>query len=627
MPAPLPLTTADRELVAAYREARRRAGLSTIPTHLWPAKAFCAQVGGIDGWLCLSLEEQCGLDRRIRSFVNWLAVASRLRPSADYVVAAVPQLGRIAARYHPATYALVTETSRELGYSAGVGVDQWSLFARLMVLSGSPPDVVGLGALEVARRAIEEAEGRLGPVRNQSASSRGGRGPGGPAQSMTRPYRGLLAVLFHAGLIDKAPKNDAAWDSSPRSYAEWSHVAPTLAATMRSYVDQCALTQRPATTVRNDTTLRELGLFLAERYPEVTCVAEIRRAHIEAFKSFLATRPAKQPAKGMTLSRATIKNHLIAIGLFFQRLLEWQVEDAPTAQLLYSADLPRLDQPLPRFLDDGAAAKLLQAARADNDPFVRLAVELLARTGLRKGELLGLTVDSVVQIGTAYWLRVPVGKLHTDRYVPLHPQLKALIDSWLAARPEALRSNLLFVERGRPMGTHRVDRAVAKVAAAAGIGRVTPHQLRHTLATQAVNRGMPLEAIAALLGHKTLTMTLVYARIADRTVAEEYFSVSEKVEALYDRSVPLPPDAEGAEMRKLRAEMHRRMLGNGYCARPLELDCHFESICESCSFFVTTIDFRPTLARQRDDAKEKGQIARQKVFEGLLARLDEGEAS
>jgi len=37
-------------------------------------------------------------------------------------------------------------------------------------------------------------------------------------------------------------------------------------------------------------------------------------------------------------------------------------------------------------------------------------------------------------------------------------------------------------------------------------------------------------------------------------------------------------------MRKLRGEMHRRMLGNGYCARPVEMDCHFESICEGCTF-------------------------------------------
>ena len=118
----------------------------------------------------------------------------------------------------------------------------------------------------------------------------------------------------------------------------------------------------------------------------------------------------------------------------------------------------------------------------------------------------------------------------------------------------------------------------------------------------------------------------VYARIADRTVAEQYFAVTEKVEALYDQPRRLAADDEGSEMRKLRAEVHRRMLGNGYCARPVEMDCHFESICESCSFFVTTIEFRPTLQRQRDDAAEKGQIGRQKVFDGILARL-EGQAS
>ncbi|MFD9003748.1 hypothetical protein ACFV0T_22770 [Streptomyces sp. NPDC059582] len=76
-------------------------------------------------------------------------------------------------------------------------------------------------------------------------------------------------------------------------------------------------------------------------------------------------------------------------------------------------------------------------------------------------------------------------------------------------------------------------------------------------------------------------------------------------------------------MAKLRREMHRRMLGNGYCARPVEMDCHFESICESCTFFVTTIKFRPTLERQRDDAASKGQVAREQIFDGLLTRLDE----
>ena len=53
------------------------------------------------------------------------------------------------------------------------------------------------------------------------------------------------------------------------------------------------------------------------------------------------------------------------------------------------------------------------------------------------------------------------------------------------------------------------------------------------------------------------------------------------------------------------------------------MDCHFESICESCTFFVTTIEFKPTLRKQREDAIAKGQLGRQKIFDSLLHRLED----
>jgi integrase len=406
----------------------------------------------------------------------------------------------------------------------------------------------------------------------------------------------------------------------------WAAVPSGFAAAVRRYIDQVTLSLRPSTVRAIERDLREFGTWLAGHDTSVASPADLRRHHLEAYKGWLA---ARRNRRGQPLRRATVKNTLINLHCCFDRISEWGYPDAPSRPVLFAGDIPRLDRPLPRFLDDAAAAKLLRTARADPDPLVRLVVELLARTGMRKGELLALTVDAVVQIGSAYWLRVPVGKLHNDRYLPLHPHLKVLLDDWLAHRPDGLRSDRLFIDRGRPLSAYRVDHALRRVAAEAGIGHVTAHQLRHTLATQAINRGMSLDAIATLLGHKTLAMTMVYARIADKTVADEYFAVSEKVEALYGqppgRPRALPAADEGAEMRKLRAEMHRRMLGNGYCARPVELDCHFESICESCTFFVTTVDFRPTLQRQRDDAATKGQVGRQKIFDGLLARLDEPE--
>ena len=127
----------------------------------------------------------------------------------------------------------------------------------------------------------------------------------------------------------------------------------------------------------------------------------------------------------------------------------------------------------------------------------------------------------------------------------------------------ASESRRLFTEHGRRIGPESVRKAVLQVAQEAGLGKVTAHQLRHTLATQAINRGMSLEAIAALLGHKSMRMTMVSAKISNRTVANEYFKVSEQVEALYDAPKELPAEAEGSEMGKLRTETYRRMLGNG----------------------------------------------------------------
>src|SRR5204862_1973709 len=236
---------------------------------------------------------------------------------------------------------------------------------------------------------------------------------------------------------------------------------------------------------------------------------DLRRAHIERYKRHLPERPN---ARGRRSSKRTLAGDLGTLRICLERLSEWQGEDAPARVLMFPGDVPRLDDPLPRFIDDAAAAKLLRGARAHADPFARLTVEFLARTGLRRSESVNLTVDSVVQIGSAYWLHVPLGKMRTDRYIPLHPQLKELLDGWLAGRPASLRTPWLFTEHGQRIGQGRVDRAVAKTARAAGIGHVSPHRLRHTLATQAINRGMSLEAIAALLGHRSMRMTMLYAR-------------------------------------------------------------------------------------------------------------------
>jgi integrase len=193
------------------------------------------------------------------------------------------------------------------------------------------------------------------------------------------------------------------------------------------------------------------------------------------------------------VTKATLAHRLGTLRMFFVRIDEWGWGEAPVRVPMFPGDLPRQDHPLPKALD-AAAAKLLRAAQNDRKPLVRVSVEVLLRTGLRVSEYTGLRSDAVVQIGAAPWLHVPVGKLREDRYLPLHPNLVALIDDYRARFVPPEHPLLLPRPNGTALDRHTVTRMINRAGKVAGLPHIHPHQLRHTLATQASNRGMSLEA-------------------------------------------------------------------------------------------------------------------------------------
>jgi site-specific recombinase XerD len=409
-------------------------------------------------------------------------------------------------------------------------------------------------------------------------------------------------------------------DASNREWEVLSARAPQLAATMRRYLIQLSTFLAPRSVDAADITLRQFARWLTD-HTDVTVVATITRTNIEDYKVWLAAQPG---TNGGAIAKNTQRHRLRMIRMFFERLIEWDWPDATARNPILHGDIPPRSEPLPKFLDDQAAAKLMAAARAHRIPRYRIVIEILARTGLRASELCELAADAVTQIGEAYWLRVPVGKLRNDRYIPLHPDLVALLTEWTATNVEHIRTQKrLIADHHKPIDRRTVHRIVATTAKRAGIGVVHPHQLRHTLATQAINRGMRLEAIAALLGHRSMDMTLTYARIADRVVADEYESVTAQIDALYNTAVPgaLPAEIETAAMTRLRREAHARMLGNGLCTRPVELECRMESACETCAYFQTGPEFIPVILRQRDHARDHNQPDRQALYDGILQKM------
>lgn len=398
-------------------------------------------------------------------------------------------------------------------------------------------------------------------------------------------------------------------------HRDWERVvthAPQLALTGWRYLDQVAVSLRPATVDVVDNTLRCFAGWLVDTHPDVTGFTDVRRAHIEGFKLFFAARTT---AAGTLPARNTIRQRLGTLRSFFDRIIEWDWPDAPARTPIFAVDVPIADDPLPRFLDDPQAARFAARA-AQAPPFDRLVIELLSRTGMRVGELCTLAADAVVVLNNTPWLRVPVGKLHNDRYVPLHPNAARLLTDWTDLHP-AVGGRLLRHADGRLLDRYRVARVVARVGRQAGLGHVHPHQLRHTLATQAINRGMRLEAIATMLGHRSLRMTLTYARIANKTVADEYATASAKIDALYTAADP------EQRLAQLAVE-HKRMLANGWCHRPALTDCVYETICEGCGYYQTTVEFLPTLRAQAAHATTNQQTERAELYTRLATEAAAG---
>jgi hypothetical protein len=292
-------------------------------------------------------------------------------------------------------------------------------------------------------------------------------------------------------------------------------------------------------------------------------------------------------------------------------------------------------------------------ARLD-DSFARAAILLLRRAGLRLGECLDLELSCVVDYGpTGTWLRVPLGKLGTERCVPLDADTVAALDEWAnqrgtqRAHPHprtAAPTDYLFAEHGRRLKAWRIRNGLRDAVAATGLAgpggaalRVTPHMLRHTYATELANAGMSLQALMAVLGHVTPEMTLRYATLGSPTLRAAYDDAIGKVRRL----IPVAPagrPAVPAKVEWIASEFLKTRLTGGYCSRHLAAEaCPYANICETCDNFVPGPEFVPALRAQlddiralKDDAQDRGwanEVARhQRVADALdhhLRRLDQ----
>lgn len=181
---------------------------------------------------------------------------------------------------------------------------------------------------------------------------------------------------------------------------------------------------------------------------------------------------------------------------------------------------PRRGQTLPKYLTEPEAQRLREASAADAR--AHAIISLLLFTGLRVGELCRLTIGNIDFEDRT--LRVLSGKGDKDRLVIASDTCMQAVRRWLEMRPPAATDHLFSSKNGRSALPERaVQRLVRKTAKAAGLEKtVTPHVLRHTLATTLLRRGGDIRFIQRILGHASIATTQVYTHLDDAELKRMY---------------------------------------------------------------------------------------------------------
>ncbi len=138
-------------------------------------------------------------------------------------------------------------------------------------------------------------------------------------------------------------------------------------------------------------------------------------------------------------------------------------------------------------------------------------ISLMARAGLRLGEMLALNVKDLEISERSGWVLIQHGKGLKERRVPLSSRLRRDLSAYLEVRPQAETEALFLTKNRNRLSKRPVQRMVKRAAQKAGIEQnVTPHTLRHTFATRFLEKGGDLATLRDILGHANLATTSRY---------------------------------------------------------------------------------------------------------------------
>lgn len=433
-------------------------------------------------------------------YLSWLLVEGHVPADLELLLAKPGgcDLPKTWCDAHPSDVARTTAAAADLGWSAN-----WTR----QVVRHAVPIVCLAAGKSFAALTDDDLAALDAQIDGAAAASVSAR-----AHFRHRLFA-VAQLCFQADVLASPPRRRTARPARTAAEIAGDIPQPAIRTEVVRYAYTLAATLRPQSVYGRIKAVMVLCDWLAAHHPDVTRLDHLDRTrHIEPFLAWAATRPWRGANRGdRTISVSQYHHDIVELRVFFDDIDQWGWASAPHRRLLFTTDIPRMPDPVPRALPPAIDAALMNAVAVLDDTLARTGLQLLRATGMRIGELLDLELDCTVDFGPkGVWLRVPFGKLGTERMVPLEPATVAILDSWINQRgpqralphPRHGRpADFVFVEGGRRPTTFRFRKTLTDAVVDAGLTtangeplHVTPHQLRHTFGTELKIGGVASDA-------------------------------------------------------------------------------------------------------------------------------------
>ena len=207
-----------------------------------------------------------------------------------------------------------------------------------------------------------------------------------------------------------------------------------------------------------------------------------------------------------SLNPKTISKKLSAIRSFADYLNE-----NGTQVLLKADDSVKIAKTLPKPISHEHVLEALQ----HSNQFEKTVITLFYTLGLRISEMVSLELRDVGD----EWVRV-LGKGNKQRDVPILAQTRKIVEEYLKESP---KKKFIFEKNGEKLSQNSLRYSITKAFGRVGL-KVSPHQLRHSYATQLLNGSAPISDVSELLGHSSMATTQIYTKLGSTLKQQNYNS-------------------------------------------------------------------------------------------------------